>query len=217
MDYDIHIKRQKRRTITLSVQSPNIINVVAPLTLSKAIISQFITKKQIWIDTALVNVRKSDYLLSYQTDTPEYLYYLGHRYPIQFKDVKSIMFNGNDIYFPKNCKLSKIESWFKARAIDVFQDRVDFYANQMGFSYDTLRVKTLRARWGSCSSKKIVTLNWKLIFFKLEVIDYVIIHELAHLKHMNHSSKFWNVVAAVQPDYKKHHFFLKEVGSILRK
>ena len=216
MDYDIQIKRQNRRTVTLSVKPPNIIAVSAPLTLSNAVISEFINKKQKWITSAFNSIRKNDDLLSYKAETPKYLYYLGTRYPIQVNDVKSIMFNGNDIYFPKNCKLKNIESWFKSLAHDVFQDRLDVYANQMDLNYDALRIKTFRARWGSCSSKKIITLNWKLMFSNLEVIDYVVIHELAHLKHMNHSSKFWDVVASVQPEYKKHHLLLKKSAWLLR-
>jgi len=83
------------------------------------------------------------------------------------------------------------------------KERLDFFANQMNLKYNELKFRKMKGRWGSCSSKKNITLNLYLYNISKELIDYVIVHELAHLKHMNHSSKFHECVRSYMPDSKE--------------
>jgi predicted metal-dependent hydrolase len=83
------------------------------------------------------------------------------------------------------------------------------YAPQVGVHFRDFALSSATTRWGSCSSTGTIRLNWRLIHFSLDVIDYVVVHELAHLREMNHSPRFWAVVEAVMPDYRHARATLK--------
>ena len=89
------------------------------------------------------------------------------------------------------------------------KERVDFYAQKMGLIYNELKFRRMKRRWGSCSSKRTITLNLYLFNTSKELIDYVIVHELAHLVQMNHSKKFHKVVAFYMPQVKELEIKLK--------
>lgn len=80
------------------------------------------------------------------------------------------------------------------------------------FQFKNITIKNLSSKWGSCSSKKNLNFNYKLIFCPYEVIEYVIIHEMCHLKEMNHSKRFWNLVESYLPEYKKHRKWIRDNG-----
>ena len=90
----------------------------------------------------------------------------------------------------------------KEQARELIKSRLDFYNKFYNFEYKSFRVKNLKSRWGSCSSKKNLNFNYKLIFLPLDLVDYIIVHELCHLKQFNHSNEFWKLVAESIPNYK---------------
>ena len=117
----------------------------------------------------------------------------------------------------ENYKFSKKQlSSIKKRAKDTLKIRLEELSNEIGIQYNTFRLSGAKKRWGSCSNKKTVSINWRLIFAPPEIIDYVIIHELTHLKHMNHSKRFWKEVQKHIPDYKEKRKWLNENDFILR-
>lgn len=91
----------------------------------------------------------------------------------------------------------------KARAKQLLKSRVEEMNRYYQFEYARISVKDLKSRWGSCSSKKNLNFHYKLLFLPMDLVDYVVVHELCHLKEMNHSEKFWTLVSQVIPDYKK--------------
>ncbi len=95
------------------------------------------------------------------------------------------------------------------------QRRAEYYARQMQVSYGRVAVKDQKTRWGSCSAKGNLNFNWRLILAPGEVLDYVVVHELAHRREMNHSVRFWNLVESVLPDYQQRKRWLKENGDRL--
>lgn len=99
---------------------------------------------------------------------------------------------------------------YRKKAKTLFTERLHLYEPQIGVQANTIRIKDQKTRWGSCSSKGNINLNWRLILAPQEVMDYVIIHELCHLKEMNHSKAFWDLVQTHCPDYKKHQQWLKK-------
>lgn len=103
----------------------------------------------------------------------------------------------------------------RKQAAEVITARCRYYAPVMGVSYGTVTIREQKTRWGSCSSKGNLNFNWRLIFAPEEVVDYIVVHELAHRKEMNHSRAFYNVVASVLPDYKVQEKWLKENGEKL--
>lgn len=106
--------------------------------------------------------------------------------------------------------LKEIRHFYKRESVQFLSDRLKFWSQQMGLQPSQVKFREQRTRWGSCSSKKIINLNWRLIVFAQEIIDYVIVHELAHLQHMDHSQRFWSLVEAHIPEYKSIMKTLKE-------
>ncbi|MEF8746879.1 MAG: M48 family metallopeptidase [Candidatus Accumulibacter propinquus] len=94
-----------------------------------------------------------------------------------------------------------LEKALRERASTLFVERLGHYASRLGVALPRLSLSSARTRWGSCSLRSGIRLNWRLIHFPLPVIDYVAVHELAHLREMNHSARFWSIVAQVYPDY----------------
>lgn len=103
-----------------------------------------------------------------------------------------------------------VQSWLQRQAKRVFADRCHHFAAQLGVRFTRLTLSSAQTRWGSASADGSIRLNWRLIHFALPTIDYVVTHELAHLRVMNHSAQFWEVVRSVMPDYEKFRGKLKE-------
>ena len=103
----------------------------------------------------------------------------------------------------------------KRLAAQVLEQKAAFFAQKMGVDYGRISIRDQKTRWGSCSVKGNLNFNWRLILAPEQVLDYVVVHELAHRKEMNHSKKFWNLVEAVLPDYKSRRGWLKENGDLL--
>lgn len=101
------------------------------------------------------------------------------------------------------------------RAVEHIPERVAHYASIMGVSYGRITIREQKTRWGSCSDKGNLNFNWKLVLMPEEVLDYVVVHELAHRKEMNHSKEFWKIVEKVFPDYKERRKTLTEMGKQL--
>jgi hypothetical protein len=95
-----------------------------------------------------------------------------------------------------------VQSWMQRQARRLFEERCQHFAPQLGVRVRRLSLSSAATRWGSASADGSVRLNWRLIHFTLPVIDYVVTHELAHLREMNHSAAFWDVVRSVLPDYE---------------
>ena len=110
-------------------------------------------------------------------------------------------------------KLSALErQHLQNKACVVIPRRVAYYAEKLGVSYGKITLRQQKTRWGSCSSEKNLNFNWKLILAPPEVLDYVVVHELCHLKEMNHSKAFWDEVWNVMPEYETYKLWLKENG-----
>ncbi|MDR2991158.1 MAG: M48 family metallopeptidase [Burkholderiaceae bacterium] len=101
-------------------------------------------------------------------------------------------------------------AWLKRQARRLFTARLDHYAPQLSVRWQRLSLSSARTRWGSASSTGWIRLNWRLIHLPLPVINYVVVHELAHLREMNHSPRFWALVSAVLPDYAAHRMTLRD-------
>ncbi len=107
-----------------------------------------------------------------------------------------------------------ILQFYQKQAIDFLIERTQFWSDQMKLYPSQIKFRSQKTRWGSCSSRKVINLNWRLIVFQQEVIDYVLIHELSHLRHMNHSPLFWQLVEKYQPAFKLNRRRLKEAQSL---
>jgi predicted metal-dependent hydrolase len=103
-----------------------------------------------------------------------------------------------------------VQSWLQRQAMALFEERCRHYAQRLGVRVARLKLSSAQTRWGSASADGTVRLNWRLVHFSLSSIDYVVAHELAHLREMNHSPAFWDVVRSVMPDYEQRRGQLKD-------
>ena len=105
-----------------------------------------------------------------------------------------------------------LEIWYRRQGRRVFAERVAYWNTQFGFSYGRIAIRDQKSRWGSCSRQGNLNFNWRLLLAPLAVLDYIVIHELAHLKEGNHSPRFWALVAAKCPGYREHRTWLRQHG-----
>lgn len=109
----------------------------------------------------------------------------------------------------------KVCAWYKLEARRVMQERLSLYASRMGVACRAFRLSSAQTRWGSCNNSGGISLNWRLVAAPLNVIDYVVVHELSHIRYLDHSAAFWKTVEQVLPDYRQSRAWLKEHQALL--
>lgn len=107
---------------------------------------------------------------------------------------------------------SALEAWYRRQGRRVFTERVAYWNAQFGFNYGRIAIRDQKSRWGSCSRQGNLNFNWRLLLAPLAVLDYIVIHELAHLKEGNHSSRFWALVAEKCPNFREQRDWLRHHG-----
>lgn len=111
---------------------------------------------------------------------------------------------------PKDAATAALEKRYRDAAKEYIPKRVEYYHALTGGDYQKITIRDQKTRWGSCSSNGTLSFNYRLMLAPPRVLDYVVVHELCHLTHMNHSTAFWEMVASILPDYKEHRKWLKE-------
>lgn len=137
-------------------------------------------------------------------------FYLGKKYDIVYVEYCDIKIGENKVFLNKNLDLDK---WYKYQAKVIFKDHLDVIYHRFSkkIPYPELKIRKMTSRWGVCNTKtKTVTLNLELMKRDTKYLDYVIVHELSHLIHANHSSKFWDLVEENMPDYKEYRKEMKD-------
>ena len=141
-------------------------------------------------------------------------FYLGQAYSLQeIADAKEPLSFDNGFYLLRHYQDKKdilLKQWYKQQAIKYFRQRCTALAQQFEFTYQSCHLSNAKSYWGICRHDNVIRLNWVLIKGPPEVIDYVILHELAHTKIKNHSQQFWQLVASCRPEYKSHKKQLRE-------
>jgi len=211
--------RSKRKTLALIVEADGTLTVRAPLRMKEADIRKFIGEKKDWIKRKRARALKDTVPPRQYVDGERFLY-LGVEIPLRIvSNQRPALIMGRVFKLTKS-SLPQAESvfkaWYKKRARTVLTERVQFFADKYGFKVGKIRISSARTRWGSYSSKGTLSFTWRLVMAPLEIIDYVVVHELCHLKDMNHSNAFWAQVEIILPDYKRRRKWLKENGGALR-
>jgi predicted metal-dependent hydrolase len=209
--------RSNRKTISLEINREGELIVRAPLLTTNRQIETLLQDKARWIrdKQALAQGRR-------QENPPrkflpgERFLYLGESYPLLIvASQKEPLIFRDGFYLAEHASQQAkgvFEGWYKARAGAMITERAAMYAQQDGFKYSRLRISSAKTRWGSCGSKGSINFSWRIIMAPIEVIDYVVVHELVHLKDKSHSKSYWRRVAALLPDYRQHVNWLKENG-----
>ncbi len=211
--------RSNRRTLSISINENAELIVRAPHLLSMNKIHDFINEKKKWVNKQqkIINNRLSDSAFD-----KDMALMLGSLYPIKIKTDQSekLTFNGEEFLACSSDQElihSSLKKWYKKKFREVAIPRLTYFADQYNLSVNQVRIKEQKTLWGSCSSRNNINLNYLLIMAPMNVIDYVIIHELAHTIHRNHSSHFWKTVESMMPNFKEAKTWLKDYGYKLRK
>ena len=214
MDYQLI--RSKRKTLSLQINNDAELIVRAPNQLSVKKIEQFIDQKSTWINSKICACSNKKLTKpNYQQD--EDFLYLGNVYPLNINLKQNTKLNFNGVSFESNAASKEIFlDWYKAKFREIALPRLNYYAKEYQLSYKQVRLKSQKTLWGSCSGVNNINLNYLLIQAPMSVIDYVIVHELAHIKHKNHSKDFWGFVTQMLPNYKASKRWLQENGHKLK-
>jgi len=206
--------RSKRKTISLVVMQDARLIVYAPSTTPNEYIQDLVFKKRFWIKKRQEILRER-----YKRNPPkefvsgEAFLFLGNVYRLKIVDDGIDIELGDSLNIPKHllphAKHSLI-NWYKKQAHMKIAERVDWYAKLTGIRYESIKITEAEKRLGSCGISGRLNFSWRLVMAPLGIIDYVVIHELSHLEHKNHSSKFWNKVKTIIPDYKQRDKWLKD-------
>lgn len=214
------IVRSRRRTLALIVTQDARLVVRAPLYTPLGYIQRFVDKKSSWIDRKMREVTaRVPSQLSRGFSEGEKFPYLGRDYTLCIVDDAGSAFSFDDSFrisrsHHQNAK-ELFAKWYKSRAISDIGQRLDRYSASLGIKYDKFNISSARTKWGSCARRSDLRFNWRLVMAPDHVIDYVVVHELAHIEIKNHSKRFWQRVAELFPGYIESRRWLKENGHLL--
>jgi predicted metal-dependent hydrolase len=218
------LERRPRRTVGLKITEAGLV-VHAPKYILEFQLKKLIQDKSNWIINKLEARKKYAVpVLSWQDG--ETLQLLGNTIYLDVvfnsKNKKPVLEDNRlSIALPdaKNPAAIqyKVTQWYKKQAMSDFTRRLEILAIKLGVPTPLLKLSNAQSRWGSCSSRGDIRLNWRLLQAPPHIINYVICHELAHLKEMNHSARFWAVVGSIFPDYKSAEKELKQISHQLHR
>ena len=217
------IKRSgKRKKLTITVERDRSVVVHAPADASDETINRVVELKRPWIHEKIKHQQKYKNLPhppGKELVSGESALYLGRQYRIEIieHELEEIRFTQHFLIPSSLASRAKgsMRNWYIARANEKILPRVKRHAHQLGVEYRGAKIVDNRYRWGSCTVKDSVNFNWRLIKAPMFVIDYVIVHELAHLIEANHTPRFWNIVRTQIPRLEKARTWLSENGQLL--
>lgn len=218
------LERRPRRTVGLKITEAGLV-VHAPKYILEFQLKKLIQDKSNWIINKL-EARKKYAVAALSWQHGENLQLLGNTILLEVvfnnKNKKALFeYNSLTIASPdaENPAViqHKVTQWYKQQALNDFTRRLEILAAKLGVPTPPLKLSNAQSRWGSCSSRGDIRLNWRLLQAPPHIINYVICHELAHLKEMNHSSRFWEVVGSIYPDYKTAEKELKQISHQLHR
>lgn len=181
--------QSSRKTISIHIKPDGAVIVRAPYRLSQKEVDRFVTEKQNWIRKNLAQVKT------------------------RLDERREGRNRGGARPLPQN--QAEVDEYLR-QARETIWERTKYYAGVMQVDFGRITIRDQKSRWGSCSSNGNLNFNWRLIMAPAPVLDYVVVHELAHRFEMNHSPLFWQRVAAVMPDYQVHRDWLRQYGAGLR-
>jgi predicted metal-dependent hydrolase len=232
LPFSYRIRRSHRVANARIVVKPGQVEIVAPLQIPEHKLHKFVQAKQEWVTQALKKMEVSSPQQSgfvpaeYKSGAD--MAYQGKVYPLtvlptKLKRVKIEFIDGYKVHIPvamnadeHNHQIKEaLIRWMKKQTKQLVEQLVEVHAAKQQLFPRTISIKTQKSRWGSCGIHNDININWLLIMAPKEVLEYVVVHELCHIKVKNHSSQFWALVAEHMPDYQNRRNWLKKQGRSL--
>lgn len=223
MDFDYTIIRSpKRRKLTITVERDRSVVVHAPESTPAEKIAQVVKSKRQWIYEKINHPQKYRNLPhppGKELVNGESALYLGRHYRIEVVRTGGSEIRFKQRFFIPSAQVEKrkevLRVWYIEKAKAKIIPRVEYHAHQLGVTYSKVKIVDNLYRWASCTTNNNINFNWRLIKAPMFVIDYAIVHELAHLIEPNHTARFWNIIRAQAPTMEKAKEWLKENGQLL--
>ena len=219
INYTLKRSRKRRKTLSLQISRAAEIVVSAPYFTPVREINRFVQEKQNWIDKIIQKQTRARLLNEKRKYiSGELFQYLGEDFPLEVffepSERAGLFFWNKRFYLnaPEDREIKKhfFFLWYKKKAFEYISGRVDFYCHKLKLTARGIRITSARKRWGSCSADNNLTFSFRLIMAPPEVIDYVILHEIMHIKEKSHAARFWKLIEEIMPGYKTHRRWLKE-------
>ena len=209
-----------RRSLSLEIDDKATLTVRSPFRMGDRDIENYLNQYHTWIQKKVLQSKEKQGQVSHTTFVNgEEIIFLGVGYSLRINNDKK-NFSFNDGVFNLHSSrvedgASYLESWYRKRAKEICLQISSDVAKEMDVTFTNIRINGPKHRWGSCSTKGNLNFSWKLMMAPENVLRYVIVHELSHLTHMNHSRKFWDNVERHMPNYKQYKRWLKDNGHTL--
>lgn len=205
---------KRARIISYTIKDGRVFVTLPPHLLERQA-KDFILENGEEIVKKICKIREND-ISPYQYQSGEKFFYRGRQYTLQIAEEdhpNNVLLQGGHLYVyippgldeneKKLAVRSRIDTFFQDNAFKILDGLARYYSRLMEIPYKPIKIKNQRTRWGSCSNSGSINLNWRIIMAPNQVITYVVIHELTHLKYEDHSREFWALVAQHMPEYKK--------------
>ncbi len=212
------IIRSARKTLSVSVDCLGKVTVRAPKTCSTARINAFLSDKEAWILRKKTERAGAGIHLPPENLDGFSMLILGEYYTLRLTEEKRVVVDAEvkRLFLPSDKPKERLIKWLKDNARRIFTKVADEKSRQTGLAYKSIRIGSARTRWGSCTAKNELAFSFRLLYAPKGAIEYVVAHELAHVKHKNHSKAFWLEVKKMIPDYKLWRKWLKEKAYLTR-
>jgi len=222
----IHKTHPKSRSIKIKIESSEKVVVVTPKFTPKFVVDLFVKKNKTWIEKTLVQIKTKENLGFNKNG----ILIFGKKYKKDIRVIGSskqaslgVKIKGDQLVInllekddSRNMASKQyLNRFLKNTATKYILPRTQQLASKMKIDFGKITLREQKTRWGSCSNRGNLNFNWRLVHHPPEVIDYVIIHELSHRQHMDHSKTFWNLVEKFDPEYQKNRGWLKRRGMSL--
>lgn len=206
----------RRKSLSMKFDKTGTLIVNAPTFVTEGEVRDFLREHTRWIRLNYVKaLNMAENLREHEFRNGGKVLYLGEEYGIRISGRGRIARTQDEFIFPEGSDEAAYERWLKARAKEYLPVKLTYRAYEMGITYREVRITGAKSKWGSCSETGKITLSWRLRMCPPECIEYVIIHELCHRLHMDHSKAFWAEVEKYMPDYKRHKKWLDDHGYLM--
>lgn len=219
MEYSVKYS-SRRKGIRITIERDRSVVVSVPEGTSAEFIEQVVSQQRVKIQQRINHPQKyPDPRPISEFVSGESILFLGRTYPLTITDEVIESFRFDDHFYIS--KASQVEAntllrdWYQQQARTWLTPKIQQYAERLGVAYTSIHVTDLKYRWGSCTAQSKLRFNWRLIKAPMRVVEYIIVHELAHLIEPNHTPVFWQIIAVQLPHYEKAKDWLKQHGHLL--